>query len=162
LHFYEMLYRSKIEVVNTTREDSAGFAADAYARMRGLGAACVTYCVGGFNMCNPIAGAYAEKSPVVVITGAPGIAERTTNARRHHREGNFSTQHDVFQKITVASTVLEDRLTAFREVDRVLGEAVRRKGPVYIELPRDHVDAQPLYDHRPTLVRPSSDRQALA
>jgi indolepyruvate decarboxylase len=162
LHFYKMLHESKIELINTTREDCAGFAADSYARMHGLGAVCVTYCVGGLNLCNSVAEAFAEKSPVVVISGSPGQAERAKNSFIHHRVGSFSTQKDVFDKITVASTVLDDRLTAFREIDRVLGEATRRKGPVYIELPRDLVDSKPLYEHRPVLVRPSSDRQALA
>jgi indolepyruvate decarboxylase len=161
LHFYEMLHQSKIKIINTTREDCAGFAADAYARVHGLGAVCVTYCVGGFNLCNAVACAYAEKSPVVVITGSPGIAERANNPMIHHRVGNFSTQKDVFEKITVASTVLDDPWTAFREIDRVLGEAERRKGPIYIELPRDRVDTRPLYDHKPILLKPASDRQAL-
>jgi indolepyruvate decarboxylase len=161
LHFYQMLHQSKIRIINTTREDCAGFAADAYARVQGLGAVCVTYCVGGFNLCNAVAGAYAEKSPVVVISGAPGIAERANNPIIHHRVGSFSTQKDVFEKITVASTLLDDPWNAFREIDRVLGEAVRRKGPVYIELPRDRVDTKPLYDHKPVWTRLSSDRQTL-
>ncbi len=162
LHFYEMLHKSKIQIVNTTREDCAGLAADAYARVQGLGAVCVTYCVGGFNLCNAVAEAYAEKSPVVVISGAPGIAERVNNPMIHHRVGSFTTQKDVFEKITVASTVLDDPWTAFREIDRVLGEAERRKGPVYIELPRDRVDTRPQYDHKPVLLKPASDRQTLA
>ncbi len=76
LRFYDMLTHSDIEVVGTTREDCAGFAADAYARVNGLGAVCVTYCVGGLSTTNAIAGAYAEKSPGVVISGAPGMAQR--------------------------------------------------------------------------------------
>ncbi len=60
LGFYDLLERSPVRVVGTTREDSAGFAADAYARVHGMGALCVTYCVGGFNVTNPVAGAYAE------------------------------------------------------------------------------------------------------
>ena len=79
LRFYDMLVHSDIEVVGTTREDCAGFAADAYARVKGLGAVCVTYCVGGLSTTNSIAGAYAEKSPVVVISGAPGMAQRQRN-----------------------------------------------------------------------------------
>ena len=56
-----------------SHEPSLGFAADAAARMNlGLGVAAVTYGVGGFNLVNSIACAYAEKSPVVVISGAPG------------------------------------------------------------------------------------------
>ena len=79
LAFYAMLEKSPIRLVGCTREDCAGFAADAYARVNGIGAVCVTYCVGGLSLCNSIAGAYAEKSPVVVISGSPGLRERFNN-----------------------------------------------------------------------------------
>ncbi len=161
LTFYKMLEESPITVVGTTREDCAGLAADAYARLRGLGVVCVTYGVGGFNLCNAVAQAYAEESPVVVISGAPGVNERATNAFLHHRVGEFTTQKEVFEKITVASTILDDRLTAFREIDRVLEACLRYKRPVYIELPRDQVNAEPLYDHQPSVERLTSDRRAL-
>ncbi len=72
LTFYAMLEKSPLRLVGCTREDCAGFAADAYARLNGIGAVCVTYCVGGLSLCNSIAGAYAEKSPVVVISGVAG------------------------------------------------------------------------------------------
>ena len=71
LAFYAMLEKSPLNVVGCTREDCAGYAADAYARINGIGAVCVTYCVGGLSVCNSTAGAYAEKSPVVVISGSP-------------------------------------------------------------------------------------------
>ncbi len=149
LKFYKMIEKSKIKLVGTTREDCAGFAADAYARVRGLGCVCVTYCVGGLNLTNPIAGAYAEKSPVVVISGAPGLRERQKNALLHHKVREFTTQKEIFEKITVASTVLDSPLTALREIDRVLLAAVEYKRPVYIELPRDMVDVHclPLHEH---------------
>ena len=76
LGFFEQLQHSPLKTVTTCDEQGAGFAADAYARVRGLGAVCVTYCVGGLKVVNPIAGAFAEKSPVVVISGAPGMGER--------------------------------------------------------------------------------------
>src|SRR6185312_3368388 len=74
LSLYQLIEASPIKHIGTTREDCAGFAADAYARINGIGAVCVTYCVGGLTVCNSVAGAYAEKSPVVVISGAPGLA----------------------------------------------------------------------------------------
>ena len=113
LQFYGMLEESPIRVVGTTREDCAGYAADGYARVHGIGAVCVTYCVGGLSLCNSIAGAYAEKSPVIVISGAPGIDERRSDPLLHHRVRDFSTQREVFEKITVASAQLDDALTAF-------------------------------------------------
>ncbi|MBI1883752.1 MAG: alpha-keto acid decarboxylase family protein [Chlamydiae bacterium] len=165
LRFYSLIEASEMIPIVTTREDSAGFAADAYARMKGLGAVCVTYCVGGLNVANPIAGAYAEKSPVVLISGAPGMKEREKNALLHHRVREFTTQKEIFDQLTVASTVLNDPLTAFQEIDRVLDMALRYKRPVYIELPRDMTDVESPYPHqlRPTQIISNSKalREAL-
>jgi len=161
LHFYGLLENSPIRVIGTTREDCAGYAADAYARVNGLGAVCVTYCVGGLSLCNSIAGAFAEKSPVVVISGAPGISERVNDPLLHHRVRDFNTQHEVFQKITVATATLDDPLTAFREIDRCLEAAVRFKRPVYLELPRDRVDTPALYPHTPLTTNLQSNKDAL-
>jgi len=143
LAFYAMLEHSPINLVGCTREDCAGFAADAYARVHGMGALCVTYCVGGLSVCNSIAGAYAEKSPVVMITGSPGLRERIHNPLLHHMVRNFRTQYDVFEKLTCAGTELNDPLDAFSEIDRVLATAARYKRPVYIEIPRDMVHVKP-------------------
>jgi indolepyruvate decarboxylase len=161
LGLYNLLQDSPLRVVNMTREDSAGFAADAYARMHGLGCVAVTYCVGGLSLCNSIAGAYAEKSPVVVIGGSPGVSERAHNPLLHHKVKGFETQLEVFEKITAATAVLDDPWTAFNEIDRVLSAAVRFKRPVYIELPRDRVHAKPLTPIRPPAELPPSDPDAL-
>jgi indolepyruvate decarboxylase len=161
LQFYGQLEESPLKVIGMTREDNAGYAADAYARVHGLGAVCVTYCVGGLSLCNSIAGAYAEKSPVVVISGAPGVEERRSNPLLHHRVRDFTTQREVFEKITVASATLEDPLTAFREIDRCLEAAVRYKRPVYLELPRDRVQSRCPYVHQPATEQPKSDKDTL-
>src|SRR6266446_6993181 len=137
LGFYGQLLHSPIRIVNTCDEQGAGFAADAYARVRGLGAVCVTYFVGGLKVANTTAEAFAEKSPVVVISGAPGMKEREKNPLLHHKVREFDTQKKVFDQLTVASAVLSDPQTAFQEIDRVLHAALRFKRPVYLELPRD-------------------------
>src|SRR5438477_10978861 len=137
LGFYDQLLKSKLAIVNTYDERGAGFAADAYARVRGLGAVCITYCVGGLKVANTTAEAFVEKSPVVVISGAPGMKEREINPLLHHKVKEFDTQKKVFEQLTIASTVLSDPQTAFQEIDRVLHAALRFKRPVYIELPRD-------------------------
>ncbi len=147
LAFYSMLEHSPINVVGCTREDCAGFAADAYARINGMGAVCVTYCVGGLSVCNSVAGAFAEKSPVVVISGSPGLNERVNNPLLHHKVREFRTQLEVFEKICIAATELIDPLTAFAEIDRVLEAADRFKRPVYIEIPRDMVAVVPPTAH---------------
>jgi indolepyruvate decarboxylase len=139
LTLYQLIEESPIQHVGTTREDCAGFAADAYARIHGIGGACVTYCVGGLNIVNAIACAYAERSPVVLLSGSPGLAERVKNPFLHHMVRDFSTQRDVFEKVTVASVILDDPLTAEREIDRALQALMRYKRPIYLEIPRDLV-----------------------
>jgi TPP-dependent 2-oxoacid decarboxylase len=143
LNFYAMLCRSPLDVINTCDEQGAGFAADAYARVNGLGVVCVTYNVGGFKVVNSTAEAFAEKSPVLVIAGAPGRQERLNCALLHHKVQEYDDQYEVFRRITVASTDLHDHDRAYDEIDRVLDEIVRRKGPGYIELPRDIVNMVP-------------------
>ncbi len=161
LSFYSQLERSPINVIGCTREDNAGFAADAYARVKGMGAVCVTYCVGGLSVCNSIAGAYAEKSPVVVLTGSPGLGERVNNPLLHHLVRDFRTQLEVFEKLCVAGTELNDPLIAFREIDRVLDAVSRFKRPGYIEIPRDLVGAIPAAPHKFETIETASDPDAL-
>lgn len=145
LGLYKLIEHSPIRHIGTTREDAAGYAADAYARIRGIGATCVTYCVGGLNMVNAIACAYAERSPVVLLTGSPGLSERVHNPYLHHMVRDFSTQKEVFEKMTVAAVVLDDPHTAEREMERAFAALVRYKRPIYLEIPRDlvHVPLPP-------------------
>jgi indolepyruvate decarboxylase len=145
LGFYDQLCRSDITVVGTSKEDGAGFAADAYARVHGMGALCVTYCVGGLSVANAVAGAYAEKSPVVVISGSPGLKERINDPLLHHKVKTFATQKEIFERITACAVAIDDPDTAFRDIDRALATCWRVKRPVYIELPRDLVDVVPTH-----------------
>ena len=161
LGFLHEIEASALQVVNTCDEQGAGFAADAYARIRGLGVVCITYCVGGLKVANPVAGAFAEKSPVVIISGAPGTTERVKNPLLHHKVRDFDTQSKVFEQLTVASTVLSDPHTACREIDRVLAAALRSKRPVYIELPRDMVTTRSRTDHSPPEPPEASDPDTL-
>ena len=123
-----------------SHEPAAGFAADASARYHGgLGVAVVTYGAGGFNIVNSIAGAYAERSPVVVIAGAPGARERTSGFLLHHQARTVDTQLAVFREITCHQAVLTDPLTAPAQIASVLRSAREMSLPVCLEFPRDMV-----------------------
>ena len=161
LGFYDQLSKSKLRIINTCDEQGAGFAADAYARVKGLGVVCVTYCVGGLKVANTTAEAFAEKSPVVVISGAPGMKEREKNPLLHHKVREFDTQKKVFEQLTIASTVLSDPQTAFQEIDRVLHTALRFKRPVYIELPRDIISLPGIAHYRTPEIHETSNPKAL-
>ena len=150
VQFFDMIERSPIQHIGTTREETAGYAADAYARIKGMGAACVTYGVGGLSMINAVTAAYAEKSPLVVISGSPGIKGRTADALLHHKGRDFYTQQRIYDEITVASALLDEPFTAFNEIDRVLDAVYWHKRPGYIELPRDMVDVPGEVYQRPS------------
>lgn len=161
LGLYGLIEKSPIRMIGTTREDSAGLAADAYARIKGLGVACVTFCVGGLNVTNPVAGAYAEKSPVIVISGAPGLKGRERSPLVHHLVRDFATQREIFSRITVASTALEDPYTAYHEIDRVIHLVERYKRPGYIELPADMVNVVRAHKHRDQSLAELTDADVL-
>lgn len=147
LAFIDALVHSPITFVNTCDEQGAGFAADAYARLGGLGAVCVTYAVGSLKVANATAQAYAERSPLVILCGSPGLQERVRHPLLHHRVNQYDTQLNIFRHLTVATAVLDDAETAFSEIDRVLHAAMRHQRPVYLELPRDQVDVPGLAGH---------------
>jgi indolepyruvate decarboxylase len=139
---FAWLEKSKIKSITMTHEPAAGFAADAYSRINGIGLVCVTYCVGGLNVLNAIAGAYAEKSPVVVVSGAPGRKDREKDPLLHHKVKTFETQRRIYDEVTVASTVLLDEQRAAAEIVRCVEACLRYKRPVYIEVPHDIVDRE--------------------
>jgi indolepyruvate decarboxylase len=159
---FAWLEKSPIRSITMTHEPGAGFAADAYSRLNGIGLVCVTYCVGGLNVLNAIAGAYAEKSPVVVVSGAPGRKDREKDPLLHHKVKTFETQRRVYDEVTVASTVLLDEERAASEIVRCVEGCLRHKRPVYIECPHDMVDREiPTAQIAPPPL-PQSDPQALA
>jgi indolepyruvate decarboxylase len=158
---FSWLEKSNIQSITVTHEPSAGFAADAYSRINGIGLVCVTYCVGGLNVLNAIAGAYAEKSPVVVVSGAPGRKDREKDPLLHHKVKTFETQRRIYDEVTVASTVLLDEQRAASEIVRCVEACLRHKRPVYIEVPHDMVDLEIPVDGIPLGVSEKSDPHTL-
>jgi len=102
-----------LRLVSFSHEPAVGFAADGAARCSGRpGVACVTYGAGALNMVNAVAGAYAEKSPLVVISGGPGRDEMARGVALHHQVKSFATQLRVYREVTQEALVLDDPATA--------------------------------------------------
>ena len=141
LSLWAALEQSPLKGVVLAHEPAVGFAADAYARMRGMGLAIVTYGVGGLNMVNPTAEAYAEKSPLVVVSGSPGIGERHNNPLLHHKVKNWDSQRRVYEEVTRGAFLLDNPHTAARIIQEALALVENYKQPVYLEIPRDLVFA---------------------
>ncbi|MEO0329466.1 MAG: indolepyruvate/phenylpyruvate decarboxylase [Pseudomonadota bacterium] len=144
LPFFRHIETSNILPLYTlSHEPAVGFAADCAGRYRGtLGVACITYGAGALNMINPIATAYAEKSPLVVISGAPGADERNIGLGLHHQVKHLDSQMAIMEEVTCAQCVLDNPRRAPAEIARVLSEAREKSLPVYIEFPRSMVDVE--------------------
>lgn len=162
LPFFKEIEASGILPLYTmSHEPGVGFAADAAARYGSrLSVAAITYGAGGLNMINAVAMAYSEKSPVVVVSGAPGAGEGDGGLALHHQVKDLGSQLAVFREVTVAQAVLDDPETAPAEIARVLKAARDYSRPVYIEFPRDMV-ASPAAPVPPYAPSPS-DREAVA
>jgi TPP-dependent 2-oxoacid decarboxylase len=140
LDLMDVLSKTPIELVCNCNELNAGYAADAYARLRGIGAVCVTYGVGGFSLVNAVVGAYAERVPLVVISGAPNSSMRHDHLLLHHTTGDYNLQFSIMEKATVAAVILADASQAANQIDRTLAACLHHKRPVYIEIPVDLVN----------------------
>lgn len=130
--------------VGNANELNAGYAADGYARVKGLGALITAFGVGELSAINAIGGAYAEMAPVVHIVGTPPTTAQTAGACLHHSlgNGNFRTFADMYKSVTVAQANLTDPNTAAGMIDRTLRECLLQSRPVYIELPTNMVTAK--------------------
>ncbi|MFQ5895081.1 MAG: indolepyruvate/phenylpyruvate decarboxylase [Nitrospinota bacterium] len=151
-----------LRLVTFSHEPAVGFAADGAARCSGrLGVACVTYGAGALNMVNPVAGAYAEKSPVVVISGGPGRDEKARGVALHHQVKSFATQLRVYREVTQGAFVLDDPATAAQSIEEALAAARHYSRPVYLEVPRDLVDAPLPAPSSPPAALPREDPGAV-
>jgi TPP-dependent 2-oxoacid decarboxylase len=142
LRFFDVLEASSLGVVVTCNELNAGYAADAYARLNGVGAVCVTYGVGGFSVFNAVAGAFAERVPLIVISGGPNIPQGPSRILLHHTIGDMNVQYKIYEHITAAAVVLQDPEEAPEQIDKAITACLRARLPVYIEIPMGMV-AQP-------------------
>lgn len=144
LNLYEALEDDgRFSVVRLSHEPAVGFAADGAARITGgLGVCCVTYGAGGLNMVNAVACAYAEESPLVVLSGGPGLAERRRGIHVHHEVKSFESQLKIYEEVTAYAAILDDPQSAAVRIQTALDTASRLKRPVYLEVPRDMVFAE--------------------
>ena len=136
--FREIEQSKRLPLVTLSHEPGVGFAADAASRARGgLGVAAVTYGAGAFNLVNAVAGAYAERVPLVVLSGAPAAHEARSGLLLHHQVKTLDSQWRLFEELTVDRARLDDAERAPALIARVLDAALTRSRPVYLEIPRD-------------------------
>src|SRR5512147_1329701 len=110
-----------LKIVTFSHEPGVGFAADGYARAKGrIGVICVTYGAGGHNMVNPVAGSFAERVPLLVISGGPGEEERKLGVLIHHQAKEIESQYRIYREVTCAAKIIDDPLRAAHDIDQVI------------------------------------------
>ena len=139
LDVLDVLYDDKsVEYINVRHEQGAAFMADGLARVTGQPAVClVTSGPGATNLLTGIAAAYVAYSPVVAISGGPMFS--------HYYK-------DAFQELDLVSmfkpvTKLSIQVNKPERIPEMLHYALRsamtgRKGPVFIDIPRDVLNHQ--------------------
>ena len=144
LNLYEAIAQDdRFKLVTLSHKPAVGFAGDGAARItNGLGVCIVTYGAGGLNLLNSVACAYAEESPLVVITGGPGKSEKRLGMHVHHEVKAYDSQFKIYQEVTEFGAVLDDPQTAAAEIRKAIDVALKFKRPVYLEVPRDMVFAE--------------------
>lgn len=162
LPLFKVIEQSAILPLYTlSHEPAVGFAADGAARWRcGPSLAVVTYGAGALNMVNPVAAAYAEKSPVIVVSGGPGIHEHRADLLLHHQAKRLDSQFSIYSEITCDQVRLDHPVTAPADVARVIASCLTHSRPVYIEVPRDLV-FEPCQAAPPAAADQSHDSEAV-
>jgi indolepyruvate decarboxylase len=150
--------------IGTCNELNASYAADGYARLKGLGALLVTNGVGALSAINGIGGSYSEHVPVVCIAGSIPLRSIDRGLGMHHTMADGTYDHflDAYARVTAAHARLTPR-NAVTEIDRLILTAWREKLPVYMELPSDIacLDVE-VPTGTLTLANPPSDPERLA
>ncbi|WP_063731590.1 thiamine pyrophosphate-binding protein [Streptomyces sp. RTd22] len=146
-----------VEWVGTPTEGGAGQAADAYARVHGIGAAAVTYSVGAFNLLNACGGAYVEHVPLIAINACPPYEQwqnyRAIGMLTSHMSPRRESNLDVYRQVTVEAQVISNPGLAPGQIDAALTACLSERRPVYLEVMEDLWDEPCAVAEQPLLRR---------
>jgi indolepyruvate decarboxylase len=150
-----------INWIGCCNELNAAYAADGYARLRGVGAMCTTYGVGELAAMSGVAGSYAEHLAVFHLVGTPNLPTQEGRALVHHTLGNgeFDLFHKMAEPIVCASASMTPQ-NAASETERLIAAALYHRRPVYLTFPSD-VANTPVLGTAPPLSPPTSDPASL-
>lgn len=151
-----------INWIGSSNELNAAYAADGYARIRGVGAVSTTYGVGELSAISAVAGSYAEHLPVFHLTGMPNLATQADRALVHHTlgDGEFELFRKMADTVVGASAIITPANVVF-ETERLIAEALYNRRPVYMAFPAD-IANKPILASSEPLALPGSDPTALA
>lgn len=133
--------QSTIQRIGNCNELNAGYAADGYARVHGLGAVAVTTGVGAFSLLNAIGGAYVEEVPVIVIIGTLSntkLLDEINAGELFHHQVNYSDFNKaVYSQVSVAFERISNPLNAPAQIDAAITACISNSRPAVIEIMED-------------------------
>lgn len=133
--------QTTLKRIGNCNELNAGYAADGYARIHGLGAVAVTTGVGSFSLLNAIGGAFVEDVPVVAIIGTlsntKSLDEVNGAELYHHNVGSDDANIQIYKPVTVAFEKISNPISAPAQIDSALIACISQKKPVAIEITED-------------------------
>lgn len=125
--------------VGCANELNAAYAADGYARIRGVALLTTTYGVGELSAINGVMGSKAHRLPVFHLVGMPSERIQRLGLVTHHNLGD--TVYDRFQSISASACCVTAVLTpdnCVDELERVIREALRQSMPAYVVISELH------------------------
>ncbi|GHF47151.1 acetolactate synthase-1/2/3 large subunit [Amycolatopsis bartoniae] len=143
LPIWEAIAGSGIRLVGARHEQTAGYAADGYARATGkLGVALVTTGPGAANTLAAVGEAMASASPVLVIaTDIPSTLRRPDTVRGVlHETSDQAAMFAPVTKATITAASPRDIAPAVARAARIAREP--QSGPVYVGIPTDFLRAE--------------------
>ena len=132
----------KVKWIGCANELNAAYAADGYARVRGVAMLATTYGVGELSALNGVMGAKAERSLVFHVVGMPSYQNQRLRKIAHHTlgDGNFGNFADLSAAAACCSVIINPDNCVI-EMERVIAEARRNNQPAYILVPSDYAQA---------------------
>jgi len=132
----ELLRNENVQQVGCCNELNAAYAAEGYARANGVGALVVTFNVGALSALNGVAGAYAERLPVIFVSAGCNTNDPIANHLVHHSIGthDLSYQYEMLRPVTCAAVRILHAEDAPGLIDHALRAALRERKPAYIEI----------------------------
>jgi pyruvate decarboxylase/indolepyruvate decarboxylase len=133
----ELLENTNLEQIGCCNELNAAYAAEGYARINGAAAVVTTFNVGAYSALNGVAGAHAERLPVIMVSSSPNTNDAGENHILHHTVGShdFTAQYEVFRQVTCAAVRISHPDNAPAMIDEAISTALRERKPAYIEIP---------------------------
>ena len=132
----QLLRNKNVQQIGCCNELNAAYAAEGYARVKGVGAVITTFNVGAFSAFNGVAGAYAESLPVIFVSSGYNTNDPGANHLLHHTIGthDFSYQYEAIRQVTCAAVRILNAENAPAMIDHAILTALRERKPAYIEI----------------------------